>query len=330
MDDHVFRPIVLFDKYIPVGYSEPKSGVIDNRLLRHFAAVVEHGNVLRAAGAIHISQPALTKSIQNLEAELGVPLLDRHPRGVTPTIYGKILFDHAKLLHNQAACAVEEIRALKEGRAGHLRLGVANFAIEFLPRVVARLIESTPGLTCEVVDGTYEDLTALVREGTLDAVVSGIPPLHRAEDLEHEKLISGEFVVVCSAGHPLAKKRRATLAQLQHEHWVMANRPRAIVELWEIEFRYAGLTPPPIRVQSGSMIFLRSMVVQSGFVTFLPRGVVAGDLAARRLVAVAIPFSRPARTTEGIIYRRDAVHPPALRHLIDAIREEGRIVDSSR
>lgn len=303
---------------------------MDNRLLRHFVAVVEHGNVLRAAAAIHISQPALTKSMQNLEAELGVPLLERHPRGVTPTIYGRILFDHAKLLHNQAARAVEEIRAVKEGRAGHLRLGVANFAIEFLPRVVARLVESTPGLTYEIVDGTYEDLTALVREGALDAVVSGFPPLHRAEDLEHEKLMPGEFVVVCRAGHPLAEKRRATLAEMRNEPWAMANRPRAIVELWEIEFRYVGLAPPPIRVQSGSMIFLRSMVAQSGFVTFLPRGVVAEDLAARRLVAVPIPFSRPARTAEGIIYRRNAVHPPALRHLIDAIREEGRIVDPDR
>lgn len=299
---------------------------MENRLLRHFVAVVEHGNVLGAARAIHISQPALTKSIQNLEAELGVPLLDRHSRGVTPTVYGKILFDHAKLLHNQAVRAAEEIRAVKEGRAGHLRLGVANFAIEFLPRVVARLVESTPGLTYEIADGTYEDLTALVREGALDAVISGFPPLHRAEDLEHEKLISGEFVVVCSAGHPLAGKRRVALAQLQHERWVMANRPLAIVELWELEFRYAGLTPPSIQIQSGSMAFLRSIVLQSHFVTFLPRGVVAEDLTARRLVAIAVPLSRPARTIEGIIYKADAVQPPALRQLIDAIRAEHRAI----
>jgi len=295
---------------------------VENRLLRHFVAVVEHGNVLRAARAIHISQPALTKSVQNLEAELGVPLLERLPRGVTPTVYGKILYDHAKLLQNQAAQAVAEIRAVKDGRAGHLRLGVANFAIEFLPRVVARLLESMPGLTYEIVDGTYEDLTALVREGALDAVISGFPPLHRAEDLEHEKLTPGEFVVVCGADHPLAEKRRATLAGLARERWALANRPRAIVELWELEFRYAGVVPPPVRVQSGSMIFLRSMVAQSGFITLLPRGVVAEDVAAGRLAVLSVPLSRPARTIEGIIYRADAVHPPALRCLIDAIREE--------
>jgi DNA-binding transcriptional LysR family regulator len=300
---------------------------MDNRLLRHFVAVVEHGNVLRAAHAIHLSQPALTKSIQNLEAELGVPLLDRLPRGVTPTIYGKILFDHAKVLQNQAAQAVAEIRAVKEGRGGHLRLGVANFAIEFLPRVVANLVESTPGLTFDVVDGTYEDLTALVREGALDAVISGFPPLHRAEDLEHEKLIPGEFVIVCSADHPLAKKRHATLAATAKESWALANRPVAIVELWELEFRYARVTPPRPLVQSGSMIFLKSMVAQSRFVTFLPRGVVAEDLAAGRVATVPIPLSRPAKTVEGIIYRPGAVHPPALRRLVEAIRAEQRLID---
>jgi DNA-binding transcriptional LysR family regulator len=297
---------------------------MENRLLRHFVAVVEHGNLLRAARAIHISQPALTKSIQNLEAELGVPLLDRSPRGVTPTLYGRILFDHAKVLQNQASQAVAEIRAVKEGRGGHLRLGIANFAIEFLPHVIAKLVESTPGLTFEVMDGTYEDLTALVREGALDAVVSGFPPLHRAEDLEHEKLVPGEFVIVCSANHPLAKKRKATLAEAATEMWALANRPLAIVELWELEFRYARVAPPRPLVQSGSMIFLKSMVAQSRFVTFLPRGVVAEDLAAGRLATVAIPLSRPATTAEGIIYRAAAVHPPALRRLVEAVRDEQR------
>jgi DNA-binding transcriptional LysR family regulator len=293
-------------------------------------AVVEHGNVLHAARAIHISQPALTKSIQNLESELGVPLLDRLPRGVTPTIYGKILFDHAKLLQNAAAQAVAEIRAVKEGRGGHLRLGIANFAIDFLPRVIAKLVESTPGLTFDVLDGTYEDLTALVREGALDAVISGFPPLHRAEDLTHEKLIAGEFVIVCSADHPLARKRNVTLAATANESWALANRPVAIVELWELEFRFAHVTPPRPLVESGSMIFLKSMVAQSRFVTFLPRGVVAEDLASGRLAAVPIPLSRPAKTAEGIIYRAGAVHPPALRRLVEAIRQEQRGLEEQR
>jgi DNA-binding transcriptional LysR family regulator len=297
---------------------------MENRLLRHFVAVVEHGSVLSAARAIHISQPALTKSIQNLEAELGVPLFDRLPRGVTPTLYGKALFEHAKLLQNQAAQAVAEIRGLKEGRAGHLRLGVASFAIAFLPKVIARLVDRIPGLTYDIVAGTYEDLTALVREGALDAVVSGFPPLHRAEDLEHESLTLGEFVIVCGTEHPLAKKRCSTLAALTKETWVLTNRPSAIVEMWELEFREAGLTPPRPRVQSGSMLFVKSMVAESKLVTFMHRAVAGDEIAAGRLVVLSVPLSRSTRTVEGIIYKPGAVHPPALRRLVEAIREEQR------
>jgi DNA-binding transcriptional LysR family regulator len=133
---------------------------MDIRQIRHLIAVLEHGNVLRAAHAIHISQPALSKSIQNLEAELGVRLLERGPRGVSPTIYGTTLLKHARLLLNQGAQAVAEIGAIKDGHLGHLRLGVANFAIHFLPAVLGKLLSSKPGLSFDIVDGTYEGLAA--------------------------------------------------------------------------------------------------------------------------------------------------------------------------
>ena len=158
--------------------------------------------------------------------------------------------------------------------------------------------------------------------------MSGFPPIHRAEDLEHEELVPNEFVLVCGAGHPLAKKRRTTLDVVAREKWVLTNRPRAIVELVELEFRLAGLEPPRPVVQSGSMIFLKSMVLHSGFVTFMPRSLVADDLAAGRLAVISVVNSQPAKTIEGIIYRADALHPPALRHLVDAIREEQRRIEA--
>jgi len=293
---------------------------MENRLLRHFVAVVEHGSVLAAAQAIHISQPALTKSIQNLEAELGVTLLERRPRGVVPTVYGNALFEHAKLLQNQAAQAAAAISAIKEGRSGHLRLGVASFAIQLLPAIIGRIVDSTPGVTYEIVAGTYEELTELVRQGALDATVCGFPQSGRADDLVHERLTVGEFVFVCSATHPLAKKRRAKLTELVDEAWAITNAPRAIVERWELEFRSAGLTPPKLRVQSGSMIFVKSLVANSRLLTFLHRSTAEEDLTAGRLVALSVPLKHSTRTVEGIIYRADAVQPPALRQLVDAIR----------
>ena len=106
---------------------------MDMRQVRHLIAVLEHGNVLRAANAIHISQPALSKSIQNLEAELGVQLLERSPRGVSPTIYGTNLLKHARLLLNQGEQAVADIKG-DQGRAPRpLAFGSCKLRHSFSP-----------------------------------------------------------------------------------------------------------------------------------------------------------------------------------------------------
>ena len=294
---------------------------MDMRQLRQFIAVVEHGNVRRAADAIYLSQPALTKSIKNLEEELGVPLLTRGPRGVTPTLYGDLLLRHARHLRNAGERAVAEIHAVKAGHVGHLRLGVANFSISFLPRVIARLLTTTPGLSFEIVDGTYEDLTALVRGGVLDAVASGFPMVHRAEDLVHEELVPGEFLLVCRPDHPLCARKRASLEDVALHRWILANRPQAIIDIVELTFRTAGVAPPKPLIHSGSMVFLKAVLMEGQFLTLLPRGVVAHEVAARQLVALPLADTT-FNTREGIIYRAGAIHPPALFALMEALKAE--------
>lgn len=294
---------------------------MEMRQLRQFIAVVEHANVRRAADAIYLSQPALTKSIKNLEEELGVQLFARGPRGMTPTIYGEILLRHARLLRNESDRAVAEIEAFKEGHVGHLRLGVANFSIAFLPRVIAQLLATRPGLSFEIVDGTYEGLTALVREGVLDAVASGFPIVHRAEDLVHEELVAGEFLMVCRRGHPVLAHKQISLEVLAEQRWIVANRPQQIVEFMEAVCRTAGVTPPKPMIASGSMTFLKAVLLEGDFITALPRAVLRQELASSALVSIPYPGG-PVRTVEGIIYRAEAVHPPALFVLIEAIKAE--------
>ncbi len=294
---------------------------MDMRQLRQFIAVVEHGNVRRAADAIHLSQPALTKSIHNLEEELGVQLLTRGTRGVAPTVYGDLLLRHARLLRNAGERAIAEIRAVKAGHVGHLRLGVANFSISVLPRVIAQLLATTPGLSFEIVDGTYEGLTALVREGVLDVVASGFPQVHRAEDLVHEELVPGEFLMVCRPDHPLVATKQKSLQRIAQQRWIVANHPQQIVEFLELIFRNAGLTPPKPMITSGSMSFIKAVLLEGDFLSALPRCVVGQELDTGALVAIPYPAG-PVRTVEGMIYRAKTVHPPALFVLIEAIKTE--------
>ena len=294
---------------------------MDMRQLRQFIAVVEQGNVRRAADAIHLSQPALTKSIHNLEEELGVQLLTRGPRGVAPTMYGEILLRHARLLRNESDRALAEIHAVKRGHIGHLRLGVANFSISSLPRVIAQLLATSPGLSFEIVDGNYEALTALVREGVLDAVASGFPMVHRAEDLVHEELVPGEFLIVCRPDHPMVVHKQTSEDVFAQQRWIIPNRPQQIVDFLELTFRNAGLTPPKPMITSGSMSFLKAVLLEGEFLSALPRCVLRQELESGALVTIPYPGG-PVHTVEGIIYRAQAVHPPALFLLIEAIKAE--------
>jgi len=120
---------------------------IDHRLIRQFVVAVEHGNITAASVALHISQPALTKSIRKLEDFLGVKLLERHSRGVVPTVFGEVLLRRGKLVELEFEYAATEIEALKGGKKGTIRIGSSPvFSTLYMPKVSAEIIQTKPGV----------------------------------------------------------------------------------------------------------------------------------------------------------------------------------------
>ncbi|MEM7569992.1 MAG: LysR family transcriptional regulator, partial [Pseudomonadota bacterium] len=117
------------------------------RQLRHFMAVAECGTFSKASEQLHLTQPALTRSIQTLEESLGTALFERQPRGVTLTQAGQNLLRHAHLVVNQLAAAKEEVRALGDGIAGHLEIGLAPmFSSAVIDKVLIELASEFPNL----------------------------------------------------------------------------------------------------------------------------------------------------------------------------------------
>src|SRR5215469_9982332 len=109
-----------------------------SRLLRHFLGVVEKRNITAAAEALHISQPALTRSIRQLEKTIGVDLFERLPTGVVLTRHGEVLAQRAKLMDLEYKHALAEIKALEQGLSGTLQIGAGPVWItDILPTVVA-------------------------------------------------------------------------------------------------------------------------------------------------------------------------------------------------
>ncbi len=297
---------------------------MDLRRLRHFLAVVEHGSILRAADAIHLTQPALSRSIQTLESEVGVRLLERGRRGIEPSPHGLLLAREARRVLAQADEALAIVRGLDANGPARLALGVGTHLAGFVvPQVVAKLLRELPRLEVRVVDGSAEELIELLQRGELDAVLCAFPAEGAPPGLEFEELLRSDLAVVCRVAHPLARRRRAVaLAELAARRWALAERPRAIGQVLRLGFAAAGLTLPEPAVRSTSLVFLLALLEQDNLVSFLPGGYVQEALRERRLVRLRTDLP-PATARVGVL-RRAGDGAPATRSFIEALRAELR------
>jgi len=174
------------------------------RHLRHFVAVVDAGNLSKAADRVCITQPALTRSIKNLEAYLAAELLERRPRGIVPTPAGDALYRYARLMLNEAARAQAEVKAVHKGAKGELAVGIAAmFGDHIVDRVVAAVcgaghdvaltvtefmiletLASRPGFVKsrdQLMDAAYQD-DVYVDDRTIDSHIKRLRKKFRAVD----------------------------------------------------------------------------------------------------------------------------------------------------
>jgi DNA-binding transcriptional LysR family regulator len=193
------------------------------RQLRHFIAVAQHLHFGRAAAALHMSQPPLSRSIQDLEARLGATLLARTRRKVALTAEGARFLEEAQRLIAQLERAVLEVGSMAVRAGGRLRLGFVSLAdFGVLPELLKAFKASHPGVALALREMLSPDQAAALSAGELDFGLL-LPPV--AGDLEHLVVQRERFVVALPARHALARARgRIAMRQLSGEAFVMAPR----------------------------------------------------------------------------------------------------------
>ena len=140
-----------------------------SRLLRHFLGVVEKRNITAAAEALHISQPALTRSIRQLEKTIGVPLFERLPTGVALTKQGEVLARRVKLMELEYRHALSEISALEQGVTGTLRIGAGPMWVSMiLPGIVTAFHQQFPKVKVRLTEGAIDSIVPALLAGEID------------------------------------------------------------------------------------------------------------------------------------------------------------------
>lgn len=294
---------------------------MEARDLHYFAVVAEHGNLRRAADAVGISQPALSKALRRLEKSAGTKVVKRTPKGVELTAMGNALLAHAKRLQLAMDDVLKEVADLNGGRAGLLRIGASFEAAELLlPTACEILYRRSPDVITKITVASNEALIPALRNAELDLIISGIPKTGDKAFVQ-ERLWDEDFIVCAAASHPLAGRKRVAIADLAGERWALAS---ATTLSWQQVYRaFAdnGLPPPHVAMEANFRLIRMRAISRSGLLGFTPRWEL--QQAARQPNLVEIPVKELAwKRTLGVRYRRDAYLSPAARKFIEILEAE--------
>ncbi|HVZ52378.1 MAG TPA: LysR family transcriptional regulator [Pseudolabrys sp.] len=297
------------------------------RDLEYFLVLSEHRHFGRAADALGLSQPALSKSVRRLEEFAETALCERSARGMTLTPAGRVLIERARLILRDAGRAFEEVKSVHGELKGTVKIGAIPTVCEtFLPAALQRLRQARTGVTASVMSNWNQSLFAMLDAGEVDLIITGLKEPSNNSRYNCQPLFHDRVSVVCRAGHPLDLKKPASLKEVQKFEWVLASATSAGRQWLDETFSAHKLPRPRVAIESDSLILAKELVAASNLLGFLPRLVVAGDIASGRL--------RPVGTRAGIewnrtIYMLTLSKPPlsvSARLLISYLRDVARTI----
>ena len=254
--------------------------------------VVQAGNMSKAAALLNTTQPAISRSIAELERIIGVRLLDRTARGVEVTEYGRVLLDGGTAVFDDLRQAVKDIKFLADPTAGEVRIGCSNIlGANFVSAVIHRLSRQFPHIVFHLVTGYVESLHRELSERNVDLVIAARLGALVDERLDFEFLFDDQFVIVAGAQNPWARRRKIELAELVNEPWVLPP-PRSVVASLALEtFRASGLDYPRTIVVTESPQARFNLPATGSFLTMFPGYVLRFPI--RRAQLKVLPVQLP-------------------------------------
>ncbi|MDO9434466.1 LysR family transcriptional regulator [Hydrogenophaga sp.] len=229
-------------------------------LLGDFLVVADTGGIRQAADKLHLSQSALTRRIQDLEATLGASLFERTARGMSLTPFGQALLHHASIVALSCQYALSELGDLRDGEAGTLRIAAGPaWAYATVPDAVAHMQSLHPKVHVTLINQLNESTLPMLSSGKLDVVLGGLPPTkQRDPQITYEPLLHIEHLVYAHESHPLHQRAAVRAADLAQVPWVWFIEAVAARESVEKYFQRARLPAPVSAVEtSGVQLGLR-------------------------------------------------------------------------
>jgi DNA-binding transcriptional LysR family regulator len=301
---------------------------LDNRIrtrlrLRHLELLDTLGetlNIHHAAPRLHLSQPATSKLLQELETLYGTQLFERLARGLRPTAAGETAIRWARVLLYEIGESIVETQLVASGSSGRIRLGAQPVAIATLyPRVLSLALESMPELTISVVEAPLDALLAALLRKEIDIVLARLTLETRHASFTSQALYAEGVRLVTRPGHPLLRKRKLSMRDLAGQDWILPPDVAKIRHELDSAFDAEGLPRPRARLETTSPLMIETILAKTEMIGIIPESVAKHyePQGRLRILALDLPVNMPP---VGIVQLASVARAPLLDSFVNLVR----------
>ena len=306
---------------------------ISSRLrMRHLRLLVvlgECGSLRKAAEIMAQTQPALTKSLHEIEEMIGEPLFSRTPKGIQPNTLGEALTRYARLVYVDLDGVHKELAALKSGSIGNIHIGgLSALTNSLLPETITQLKRAHPLLNISVEVETSDLLLKALEQDKLDLVIARIPENYPSENLNFIPFDSEVIVPVARFDHPEMQNSELTLQTLSRYCWVIQPQPAPLRMFFHQLFREAQTSLPASTIETSSTLLVLSLLKESDMISLQPVSLI--NYYEKMNVIGRLPVSLSIKMNAyGLITRKNRIPTAAMQVVAAAFldREQPRLPD---
>lgn len=283
--------------------------------------VARQQSVGRAAEVLHVSQPAVTKTLRELEAAVGAKLIEREGRGIRFTQYGEVFLGHAGASLAAIQRGIDSVVRARANSEPPLRVGaLPTVSARIMPGAIEQFLALNSGTPIKIVTGENVALLEQLRLGELDLVVGRLAAPEQMKGLNFAHLYAERVVFAVRKGHPLLKDRRLDFARIR-DFTVLMPTEGSIIRPFVERFLIAhGIADIPVEIETISDSFGRAMIRHSDCIWIISEGVVAPELDTGELDVLPIDTSE-TRGAVGLTTRAGVPGAPAAELLAHCIQE---------
>jgi DNA-binding transcriptional LysR family regulator len=295
--------------------------------VRAFTAVARHGSYAAAALATGLREASLHRAVGDLSIALAQRLVERRGRTIGLTAKGQEVARRFRLAEAELRSALAELAELHGREIGRITIGAMPLSrARLLPAALAAFSRLHPQVDLAIIEGSHADLVGPLRDGDIDLMVGALRDPASAEGLVQRPLFIDRPVILGGARHPLAKRSSApSAAELARFDWIVPAEGTPLRAQWQQIFALSGIEPPRVAIESGSVILVRQLLIESDYLTLLSPDQVALELEGGWLARIGNTPGDPSR--EIGITTRAGWRPTRLQaELVAAIEEVAELI----